>query len=249
MNAFRCGLILGTLLLTSHVLATESSDSFQTTIRKEVGANYLVVKPKDYDAREKIPLLIFLHGRGEQGEDLNRVKIHGPFRKVAELGLPLMIVAPQSPQDEWWDIDMLEAFAEHVIDELNVDEDRVYLTGLSMGGSAAWGLAIRRPDLFAAVAPICGWSQPSKAARIKELPVWAFHGAKDTVIRPQESTKMVNALYEVGNDARLTIYPEAGHNAWSQTYDNPEFYKWLLSHRRGSDGDWPSDRRRREAEK
>ncbi len=245
MHAVNSGLILGTFLLTSHVMAFESSDSFQTTIRKEVGANYLVVKPQDYDEGEKYPLLIFLHGRGEQGEDLDRVKIHGPFKKVAELGLPVIIVAPQSPQDEWWDVDMLEAFTEHVIDEFNVDKDRVYLTGLSMGGSGTWQLATRRPDLFAAIAPICGWSQPSKAERIKELPVWVFHGAKDTVVGPHESTNMVDALYKVDNDARLTIYPEAGHDSWSQTYDNPDFYGWLLSHRRGSDGDWPSDRRRR----
>ena len=126
--------------ITRRAVGEESAQRFEKTITKEVAAQYLVVKPKDYDDREEYPLLIFLHGRGEQGDDLNRVKIHGPFRKVAELELPLLIVAPQSPQDQWWDIDMLEALVEEVIDDLDVDEDRVYLTGLSMGGTATWQL-------------------------------------------------------------------------------------------------------------
>ena len=225
-------------------MGEESAEHFEKTITKTVDAQYLVVKPQDYDEFEKYPLLIFLHGRGEQGDDLQRVKIHGPFKKVAELGLPLLIIAPQSPQDEWWDVDTLEALVEEIIDDLNVDEDRVYLTGLSMGGSGTWALACRRPELFAAIAPICGWSVPSKAPRLKDVPVWAFHGNRDEVVGVHESTNMINALHEAGNDARLTIYPEAGHNSWTQTYNNPQLYEWLLSHRRGSDGDWPSDRRK-----
>ncbi|MCH8840833.1 MAG: prolyl oligopeptidase family serine peptidase, partial [Planctomycetes bacterium] len=226
-------------------MGEESAQRFEKTITKEVAAQYLVVKPKDYDAREKYPLLIFLHGRGEQGDQLDLVKRHGPFKKIAELGLPLLIVAPQSPQDEWWDIDMLEALVEEVIDDLDVDEDRVYLTGLSMGGSATWRLAARRPGWFAAIVPICGRSVPSKAARLRNMPVWVFHGARDRTVPVKETTDMVDALHKVGSDPRLTIYPEARHNAWTQTYNNPELYEWLLSHRRGSDGDWPSDRRGR----
>jgi predicted peptidase len=203
------------------------------------------VKPNGYDDHERYPLLIFLHGRGEQGADLAQVKVHGPFQKVAELQLPLLIVAPQMPLDEYWDVDMLEALVEEVIDDLDVDEDRVYLTGLSMGGSATWRLAARRPDLFAAIVPICGRRATSKAPRLKHLATWAFHGAKDRTIPVKETTDMVEAIRQAGGDPRLTIYPKTQHNSWTETYNNPDLYSWLLSQRRGSDGDWPSDRRGR----
>lgn len=225
-------------------MGEESAHRFEETITKEVAVQYLVVKPKDYDDREKYPLLIFLHGRGEQGDQLDKVKQHGPFKKVAELGLPLWIIAPQSPQDEYWDIDVLEALVKEVIDDLDVDEDRVYLTGLSMGGTATWQLAARRPEWFAAIVPICGRHSMSKAPRLKNLPTWAFHGAEDHVIPVEETTSMVDALRQAGGDPRLTIYPNAHHNSWTETYNNPEVYQWMLSHRRGSDGDWPSDRRK-----
>ncbi len=243
MNMLLTCLIFVALGMATTASAEESAERFEKTISKKVSAQYLLVKPKDYDDDEEYPLLIFLHGRGEQGDDLNRVKIHGPFKKIAELGLPLLVVAPQSPKDEYWDVDMLEALVEEVIDDLDVDEDRVYLTGLSMGGSGTWRLAARRPDLFAAIVPICGRRSTSKAPRLKDLPMWVFHGAKDRTIPVRESTEMVEAIRQAGGDPRLTIYPDAHHNSWTETYNNPELYEWLLSQRRGDDGDWPSDRR------
>ena len=223
--------------------AAETAEHFETTITKQVASEYLVVKPTGFDPHEDYPLLIFLHGRGEQGPDLSKVKIHGPFKKVAELQLPVILVAPQSPLDEFWDVDMLDALTEELIDQLPVDEDRVYLTGLSMGGTATWELAVRRPERFAAIVPICGRSVPSKAARLKNVAVWAFHGQRDRVTRVWETTNMVKALYESGNDARQTVYPEAKHDSWTETYNNPLLYQWLLKQRRNGDGDWPSDRR------
>lgn len=247
MNVLRSSLVLFAISFaaggTVEIAAEEVAERFEESITKEVSAQYLVVRPDDYDDNERYPLLIFLHGRGEQGDDLQRVKIHGPFKKVAELNLPLLIVAPQSPKDEWWDIDTLEALVEEVIDDLDVDEDRVYLTGLSMGGTATWQLAARRPEWFAAIVPICGRSVPSKATRLRDMPVWAFHGARDRTVPIQETADMIDALRSAGGEPRVTIYPEAGHNSWTQTYNDPELYEWLLSHRRGSDGDWPSDRR------
>ena len=127
MKALLTCLLLLVIGMANSARGEESAEWFEETISKKVSARYLLVKPKDYDAHERYPLLIFLHGRGEQGDDLARVKIHGPFKKVAELQLPLLIVAPQSPRDEHWDIDMLAALAEEVIDDLDVDEDRVYL--------------------------------------------------------------------------------------------------------------------------
>jgi predicted peptidase len=211
----------------------DSRDSqFDKTITKQVGLRYRTVFPKKYDANQTYPLLIFLHGRGEQGDDLDRVQIHGPFKKAAELDLPLIIVSPQSPLDEWWDTDALSALVDHLLETLPVDKSRVYLTGLSMGGQGTWNLGIRRPEVFAAIAPICGYSAPSKAETLRDTPTWIFHGEKDDTIRVHESTKMADALHKIGNDARLTIYPNVGHDSWTETYNNPQLYQWFLSHRK-----------------
>ena len=221
-----------TLFLLICCLPQARADSrdgqFTGKITKQVSMRYRTVLPENLNSQKKYPLLLFLHGRGEQGSDLDRVQIHGPFKKTAELQLPLIIVAPQSPRDEWWDVDALSALVDHLLETLPVDTSRVYLTGLSMGGQGTWNLAIRRPEVFAAIAPICGYSAPSKAERLRDLPTWIFHGAKDDVIRLRESTNMADALFQVGNDARLTVYPEAGHDSWTKTYNNPQLYEWML---------------------
>ncbi len=212
--------------------AEESRDEFSATVTKEVGAHYLIVKPADFDPQQKYPLIIFLHGSGERGDDIAKVKIHGPFKTVKKLELPIIVVAPQAPADERWDIDMLSALLDRVLERLPVDRERVYLTGLSLGGFGTWDLAIRRPEVFAAIAPICGVGKPSQAAKLKDMPVWAFHGAKDDAVELKGSTEMIDALYAVGNNARLTVYPEAEHDSWTATYENPKLYEWFLSHRK-----------------
>lgn len=210
----------------------EVDSAFEATISKQVGLRYRTVLPDNYNAQETYPLLIFLHGRGEQGDNLDKVQIHGPFKKVAELGLPMIIVAPQSPLDESWQVDSLSPLVDHLLKTLPVDKKRVYLTGLSMGGEGTWRLAMHRPEVFAAIAPVCGFGRPHHAESLRNVPTWIFHGAIDTVINYQESLRMTDALYKVGNDARLTIYPNAGHDSWTETYNNPDFYKWLLSHQK-----------------
>jgi len=130
---------------------------------------------------------------------------------------------------------MLDAFVDEVLEKFPVDKNRVYLTGLSMGGEGAWRLAIRRPETFAALVTICGsWSSPSKAERLRQVPVWAFHGKIDSVVPVAETKKMVEALKSLGADARLTVYDGVGHASWKPAYENPELYKWLLSHSKGS---------------
>lgn len=223
--------VLASLLCVATTVHGETTDgSFEARIKKDVGLRYRTVTPADFDPTQEYPLILFLHGRGEQGDNLDRVQIHGPFKKVAELGLPVIIVAPQSPKDEWWDVDALDALVDHLLWKLPIDKNRVYLTGLSMGGHGTWLLAARRPETFAAIAPICGYSLPSKAKLLRHVPIWIFHGAKDSTIHVRESTAMAQALNAVGNDARLTIYPDVGHNAWTATYDDPQFYEWMLSH-------------------
>ena len=180
------------------------------------------------------PLMLFLHGAGERGDDLEQVKVHGP-PKLVDQGkqMPFLIVSPQAPADHWWSSEYLIALLDAVEEAYNVDPERIYVTGLSMGGYGTWDLAVAQPDRFAAIAPICGGGDPEAVCAIKDMPVWVFHGAKDTVVPMGRSEEMVEALKACGGHVRFTVYPEAGHDAWTATYDNPEFYAWLLHQRRG----------------
>ena len=204
---------------------------------------YLLFTPKGYDANgtKRWPLMLFLHGAGERGSDILKVTTHGPPKNVAQNpDFPFIVVSPQCPEGEVWSSESLLALLDKVMQELKVDPERVYLTGLSMGGYGTWSLGLTHPERFAAIAPICGGGDPinieladrKKLNLIKKLPVWAFHGAKDPVVKLEESEKMVNALRRVGSDAKLTVYPEANHDSWTETYNNPELYEWFLKHRR-----------------
>ncbi len=113
-----------------------------------------------------------------------------------------------------------------------MDTERIYLTGLSMGGYGTWALAAKYPERFAAIVPICGGGKRFMARSLKDIPVWAFHGAKDNVVPLKESVKMVNAVKALGGNARLTVYPDAGHDSWTETYRNKELYSWFLGHRK-----------------
>lgn len=176
---------------------------------------------------------MFLHGSGERGDDLNLVKVHGPL-KVAEAqpDFPFIVVAPQCPKNQWWDPDVLSALLDEVEKKYAVDKDRIYLTGLSMGGFGTWDLAIREPQRFAAIAPVCGRSDPLQAPRLGNLPVWVFHGAQDPVVNPKYSEEMVDALKDSGGDVKFTLYPDLGHDCWTVTYNNPDLYTWFLAHKR-----------------
>ena len=174
-------------------------------------------------------MILFLHGAGERGDDLEKVKVHGP-PKLVEQGqhLPFIVVSPQCPLDDWWLPAQLIDLVDQISAQHRVDPDRIYLTGLSMGGYGTWATAIEYPDRFAAIAPICGGGDPEDVERITHIPTWVFHGAKDPVVPLQRSEVMVDALKERGADVKFTVYPEADHDSWTATYDNPEFYEWLL---------------------
>jgi len=201
---------------------------------KKATVHYLIALPEDYNQQDKCPLMIFLHGRGEWGNDLNRVKIHGPPRNVKDKNTtPFIIVSPQSPAGEWWKVEKLGKLLDHILATTKADPQRVYLTGLSMGGFGTWAWAAREPHRFAAAIPICGGGDPKNAERLINLPIWAFHGGKDNVVALSRSRTIVDAIQKAGGTkVKLTVYPEAGHNSWTKTYDNPEIYKWLLSHKR-----------------
>jgi len=177
--------------------------------------------------------MLFLHGAAETGLELDRVKKHGPPKVVPRTPLPFFrVISPQNPPGFHWVqlLDDLRALLEDAFERYPVDRTRVYLTGLSMGGYGAWGLAGAYPELFAALVPVCGGGDPDTACALKDIPTWAFHGAKDTVIPPSESEKMVEALGACGGDVRLTLYPDLGHDAWTRTYADMALYAWLLKH-------------------
>ncbi|MGB7328588.1 MAG: prolyl oligopeptidase family serine peptidase [Rubripirellula sp.] len=181
----------------------------------------------------RVPLLLFLHGGGEGGNDVKKVKTHGPPRLIDEgKEFPFFVVSPQNPStSQFWDDQALIALIDDVVSRYEIDPTRIYLTGMSRGGYGAWRLAIQNPDRFACLVPICGGGDPPYVGKIKHLPVWVFHGRKDDLIPISESQQMVDALRAAGNDAAFTIYPGAKHDAWTETYRNEELYRWMLKQR------------------
>ena len=195
--------------------------------------DYLIYLPENYGKEQKAwPLVVFLHGAGERGSDLNRVKFHGPPKRVEQgSAFPFILVSPQCPTDKWWPnmIEHVMALVDETAENYSIDENRIYLTGLSMGGYGTWTIASTYPQRFAAIAPVCGGGQPYLAGNLKNTPIWAFHGAKDPVVPLQQSQQMVDAVNQSGGNAKLTVYPEADHDSWTETYNSDELYEWLLS--------------------
>lgn len=180
------------------------------------------------------PLVLFLHGAGERGTDLGRVKAHG-IAKIVETGAPqpFVAVSPQCPPGTWWVeiTDTLHALVDHVAAQRPVDPSRIYLTGLSMGGFGVWRMAAERPHRYAAAVPVCGGGDPRWAPRLATVPIWAFHGDADDVVPVEHSLQMVAALEAIGAPVRLTRYPDVAHDSWTRTFEDPELYRWLLAQR------------------
>jgi predicted peptidase len=145
------------------------------------------------------------------------------------------VISPQSARGGW-NADNLNARLDNAVAKYNGDVNRVYLTGLSMGGSGTWELGTAEPERFAAIAPICGGGNHSRANRLNGVPVWAFCGAKDEVVPIARTAAMIKAMREIGKEPKITIYPEAKHDSWTATYNNPERYKWFLEHKRAKAG-------------
>ncbi|WEK59862.1 MAG: PHB depolymerase family esterase [Candidatus Microbacterium colombiense] len=198
---------------------------------------HLIHLPDDYDADpgRRWPLVLFLHGAGERGSDLDLAALHGP-PMLADAGheFPFILVTPQCAESSQWvtELSTLSVLLDEVVAEHRVDPHRVSVTGLSMGGFGTWSLAVRYPDRFAAIAPICGGLWLQSAAPIRHLPVWAFHGDADDVVPVAATEQIVDELRSLDADVRFTRYPGVGHDSWTETYDDPELYDWLLSHRR-----------------
>lgn len=232
-------LIMLTFILNNAFGQTKTSNQKLQSLQKDVVVNvnlqYLIYLPKDYEeCEDSFPLVLFLHGAGERGNDIEIVKRNGPPKLVEEgFDFPFILVSPQCPEGTRWNYQIfsLITLLDEIESKYRVDKNRIYLTGLSMGGQGTWSLALAQPDRFAAIAPICGWTDTWEVCKISHIPTWVFHGAKDDVVPVTESEQMITALQKCGaKEIKLTIYPDANHDAWTETYNNPELYNWLLSH-------------------
>ena len=196
---------------------------------------YLLFLPKEYDSSDsKWPLMLFLHGRGESDGPLSIVKKWGPPHFIDRgVNYHYIVVSPQCPRspESWNKPDqqtLLVALLDHVTKTYRVDQDRVYLTGLSMGGYGSWRLAADHPERFAAVVPICGGGNPDDAEKLKNLPIWVWHGTDDPTVPFQRSADMVEAIKKAGSTTiRFTSLEWIGHNCWESAYATPGLYEWL----------------------
>jgi len=210
---------------------TQQSQRMERTVK--ITLDYLLYLPDDYNEKPSWPLLLFLHGAGERGSNLDLVKIHGPPKLVAAgQKLPMVVVSPQCPSNRWWEPQQLTALVDEIVEKHKIDRDRIYVTGLSMGGFGTWALAATTPERFAAIVPICGGGEPFRVRRHAHVPAWVFHGAKDPVVPLDQSQRMVDALKRAGGNVRFTIYPEAGHDSWTEAYNDPKLCEWLLAQKR-----------------
>lgn len=238
LAALTVGLLLGCVLADACAAADGTRQTprhLHRALPQAVDLGYLLYVPEGYEASERAwPLLLFLHGAGSRGTELDSVKIDGPPRMIEEgHAFPCLVVSPQCPAGEYWSAAALVALLDEVIETHRVDQDRVYVTGLSMGGYGTWRLAAAIPERLAAIVPICGGGNPETAARIKHIPAWVFHGAKDQVVDLAKSAEMVNALYAAGAEARFTVYPDTDHvDAWRKAYADEVLWSWLMAQQR-----------------
>lgn len=216
--------------------------TFPSILTGKPRAYGMFVPPEYNESKRKWPVILFLHGIGERGDDIELVKKHGPL-KVAMMGskFPFLVVAPQCPKPEKGEPNLkytwkesgedLLTILEQVKSDYRVDPDRIYLTGLSLGGFGSFYMAAQYPGRWAAVAPICGGGDASMADKYRGTPFWVFHGEKDRVVPMSRSKEMVEAMKALGVDVKFTTYPEADHDSWTKTYENDELYAWFLSHK------------------
>lgn len=231
MSPFRTFL---TLLIVAAPLGAEEIRKEARSLAIVTGetVSYLFYRPNDAD--QETPLLLFLHGGGESGDDIELLRKHGPPAEIEKgRDFPFYIVSPQNPDENgFWDEDRLARFLDALGDEMDYDRDRLYLAGMSRGAYGAYRLAMENPARFAALLAICGAAPSPYAGWLGDLPVWIVHGTDDPVIPVAESERMTATLRERGNEAKLTIHEGAGHDTWTRTFEGEEWVKWFLSQAR-----------------
>lgn len=208
-------------------------------LKTDFDLSYWLYLPQSYAEKRDWPLILFLHGSGERGNEPELVKKYGlAFWIDREENFPFVVVSPQCPAEvRWIDlVEKLDTLLDHILHTYAIARSRVYLTGLSMGGQGAWCLAAHHPERFAAVVPICGRIFPdyeTTLCALKNVPVWVFHGEQDKAVWVKNSHQMVDLLRACGGNVRLTIFPDADHFCWDRVYTNPDFYAFFGS-------DWQS---------
>ena len=253
--ALSCLLILG-LHLTAQDLSLYQKHLY---ISGNDTLPYRLLLPENYDASKKYPLIYFLHGSGERGNDNEAQLIHGSklfLKDDIRKNYPAIIVFPQCPaKSSWSNVDfkiengkrnfyfkedgeptiamkLAQELVHKIIREYPVQKKQIYVGGLSMGGMGTFEIVRRNPKLFAAALPICGGAAPATAAKMKKTKWWVFHGAKDDAVPPELSEKMVKALQEAKATVKFTLYPEANHNSWDAAFAEPELLSWLFSQKK-----------------
>jgi len=204
-------------------------------------SKYVLFVPHAYTGDKEFPLILFLHGAGQRGDDGE-----GPARggmangirkyKGGEKEFPFFVIFPQCKTNGNWGAGgpngkRALAILDEVQKAYKIDDKRLYLTGLSLGGFGTWSLAAANPEKWAAIAPICGGGNPKTADKIKDLPCWCFHGDADKTVDVKKSRDMIEALKKAGGNPRYTEYPGVGHNSWDRAYGTAELYTWFLSHK------------------
>ena len=208
---------------------SEVNGKMKTEIVQKHEMGYALHIPAN--TKEKKPLIIFLHGSGEKGTDIEKVKVHGPFKYLKSHELDAYILAPQCPENEYWDEEVLYRLILKIRKENNIDSARIYLTGLSMGGWGAWNLAFAHPEMLAALVPIAGFVDRVpmiEDCKIKNIPIRIFHGLLDDVVNVDYSIAIYKKLKTCNANVQLTIFDDAGHDSWSKVYDNQEIYDWMF---------------------
>ena len=263
------GLVVSFPLLSSHSLSQETKEKEAVANGNEeltrlfeprefVGSNkvplkYRLLKPLNYRPGKKYPLVLFLHGAGERGDD-NLITLKHGAKDFADAKrreqFPCYVVVPQCPKDKKWsDVDWskessdqpesasesmqtTKELLDEMVENAGIDKNRIYITGLSMGGYGTWDAIARYEGFFAAAAPICGGGDPKLVSKYNRLPIWCFHGDEDTAVKVSRSREMVDALKTIGSPIKYTEYPGVGHDSWTATYANPDFHQWLFSQQR-----------------
>jgi len=227
-----------TSMAEPHVLTGQHPYHLDKAGSPGITGGYLLFLPEDYGKDDKLwPTILFLHGAGERGDDLGILgRIALPMVLEERDDFPFIVISPQCPKGQRWSNDFLITLLNEIVENYRVDRDRVYLTGLSMGGNGAWQLAFEYPDRFAAVAPVCGWGDSQKVARVRDVPMWVFHGELDTSVPAERGKEVVEALVKIGGNIKTTFYPGRGHDSWHETYNDPVLYEWFLQHRRSDRG-------------
>lgn len=246
------------VLGASAATGREPEEDWKAKLSREqyVGEDGTTLKYRLYKpaakAGAKYPLVLFLHGAGERGDD-NEAQLQHGVRDFLErqTEAPCFLIVPQCPREEFWvEIDwggpgergtigaqpsppmqLVLEVVERIAAKAPVDRDRMYVTGLSMGGYGTWFLAGREDSPFVAAAPVCGGGDPALAKRYVDLPLWVFHGGADEVVPAERSREMVEAIKAAGGMPRYTEYPGVGHDSWTRTYADGAFHEWLFSQR------------------